>query len=315
MKIAFLGKGGSGKSTITSIFSYLLSKKNKVVVFDADLNIHIEKKFDTSIDKTKYISDPKNIEKIKKYLTGNNQKIDYKKMVKTTPPGKGSNFFEIEENNYIIKNFSKKINKNLYLINIGSYEGEKAGLSCYHTNLGVFENILSHSKLKKDEYIISDMVAGIDSLANTLFIQFDIYFFIIEPNFESLDVYKKFIEELNKTPFKDQNIYLIVNKIEDETDKKFIETNLKKHSKIIYFYKNPLIKKIAQNIASIKDIEKDNNINQLFLNLLNLIKKVSSDPNKKLKQLIELHKNYAQLDYVKRANGDITNQIDPDFKF
>lgn len=313
MKIAFIGKGGSGKSTITSIIGYLLSKKNKVVIFDADLNIHIEKFFNLKIDKEKYISNNQNVIEIKKYLAGNNHKADYRKMVKTTPPGNGSNFFTIDDNNFIIKNYSLKINKNLYLINIGTYEGEKAGLSCYHTNLGVFENILSHNKIKNNDYLLADMVAGIDSLANTLFIQFDVYFFIIEPTIESINVYLNYIEELKKTSYK-INIYPIINKVENIDDVNFVKNYLKNNNLII-FEKNNLIKKYSQKLITINDLFSDKKIKKFFDDIKNILKKIKVDPNQKLKDLINLHKSYCQLDYVLRANGDLSNQIDYEFKF
>lgn len=42
MRLACVGKGGSGKSTITTLFFLHLAKQNQTVVcFDADLNIHV----------------------------------------------------------------------------------------------------------------------------------------------------------------------------------------------------------------------------------------------------------------------------------
>ena len=311
MKIAFLGKGGSGKSTISSLFSlFLLKEKNKVALFDADINVHIEKLFNVKIEKEKYLSFKDNPLKIRKYLRGNNQLIKNEKyFVKTTPPGRGSNFFEINENNFIVKNFSLKITDNFFLFNVGTYESEGKGLSCYHTNLSIFENILSHSLLKEKDYLVSDMVAGIDSLANSLYVQFDVLFFIVEPTPESVAVFNDFYLKINN-----ENLVIpIANKIETKDDLFFLKENLKIPPKFFLdYYKE--IKKIRQNKISLLSL---NNIlfEKSFFEIFSYLKTIKIDSNLKLKQLINLHKKYVQLDYVKRAYGDLSNQVDNDFNF
>jgi len=311
MKIAFLGKGGSGKSTISSLFSlFLLKEKNNIGLFDADINVHIEKLFNVKIEKENYLSFKDNPLKIRKYLRGNNQLIkDEKYFVKTTPPGKGSNFFEINENNFIVKNFSLKITDNFFLFNVGTYESEGKGLSCYHTNLSIFENILSHSLLKETDYLVADMVAGIDSLANSLYLQFHLLFFLVEPTPESVAVFNDFYLKINN-----ENLVIpIANKIETKDDLFFLKENLKTSPKFFLDY-NKEIKKIRQNKISLLSL---NNIffEKSFFEIFSYLKTVKIDQNLKLKQLINLHKKYVQLDYVKRAYGDLSNQVDNNFNF
>ena len=51
MRVSFFGKGGSGKTTISSSFiSYLLKKKENVLAIDADMNVHLGKVFDMPIN-------------------------------------------------------------------------------------------------------------------------------------------------------------------------------------------------------------------------------------------------------------------------
>ena len=52
MRVSFFGKGGSGKTTISSSFiSYLLKKKENVLAIDADMNVHLGKVFDMPINR------------------------------------------------------------------------------------------------------------------------------------------------------------------------------------------------------------------------------------------------------------------------
>lgn len=75
MRIAFVGKGGSGKSTLSASFATYVSKQNTrpVVVFDADLNIHAPELLGfNTIPFEKHLSHPVVAKSIQKWLIGNN---------------------------------------------------------------------------------------------------------------------------------------------------------------------------------------------------------------------------------------------------
>ncbi len=313
MKIAFVGKGGSGKSTISSLFSLHLAKDdtNKVCLFDADINLNLSTLFGYRIEKDKLISYGINPFIIRKYLIGKNLKIESPKVfIKSTPPGTGSNFFAISKNNFIIKKFAKKIRRNLYLINVGTYEEEEIGRSCFHTNLSIFENILSHFKNETNQYLVADMVAGVDSFSNTLHLQFNIIFLIFEPVLESINVTKKFLELSEKANIR-KKVFLIANKIEQKDEINWIKKYSLNPDVIIKY--NKRIKKIRQSES--KTI---NNLYTSFKKELveidSIVKKLKYNPNDDLKKLHQLHLQICQLDYIKRL-GNLENQIDLNFHF
>ena len=89
MKIAFAGKGGSGKTTLSSLFiRHLAARGLPVIAIDADINQHLAEALGADGQPPAmgaYLA------RIKEHLRGGNPRIPTAAaMVKTTPPGRGS---------------------------------------------------------------------------------------------------------------------------------------------------------------------------------------------------------------------------------
>jgi len=112
----------------------------------------------------------------------------------------------------------------LKLLHVGTYEVDGIGVSCYHTHLSVFENILSHTYLREDEFLVTDMVAGNDAFSGTLYTQFDTLCLIVEPTHESVSMVKSYLELMSKAETSTK-ICIIANKVEDENDLEYLKKN------------------------------------------------------------------------------------------
>jgi len=315
MRIAFVGKGGSGKSTFSALFFLHLIKNNhNVMCFDADLNIHVPQLLGMDFPEKKSLSSNENTKRVKEYLIGESKKIaspDH--FQKTTPPSRGVNLFELTPENEIIASFTEPYSTG-YVAIVGTYEEDEIGRSCYHTNLSILENILTFAKLQDEDWIITDMVAGIDAFSNTLHKQYDALFLIVEPTQESIAVYDQYKKLAQHAGINDR-LYVVGNKIEDEDDEQFIAENIDDGHYVGSLKKSSALKKLRQkgdpltpDIFSYLD-------ESLFQKLTEISKRMKKNPNTRLEELHQLHLKYIDQDYVKNAVGDLSSQIDEEFEF
>ena len=318
MRIAFVGKGGSGKTTTTSLFSMYVSKyfEGNIFVVDADLNMHMAEQLGIEVDTrvTPSLSDPKVSDSIRTYLIGNNNTVaSHGHFKKTTPPAKGSSIINLSDaENYIFKNFSTR-KGNIYLSSVGTYSEEKIGKSCYHDSLAIFENILTHTD-DRGSLLIADMVAGIDSFANTLHMQFDILVFCVEPTKKSVDVYLQY-ESLAKKANVSSNVFVVVNKVTGEGDMEFVKKYIPEEKILGAITMSDHIRKVEREEASLSFDEMEDKNKNVIKKILETLKEHVIDPNERLTMIHKLHKAYVEQAYVKDRFGDLTGQIDESFHY
>lgn len=316
MRIAFVGKGGSGKTTVAALFTHYLIRKGKpVLAIDADINMHMSELlgFTEQIPVAKQLSTPEVAKAIKIYLKGNNYRIkELSHFRKTTPPSRESNFMRLSSHNPIIDNYSLKT-ANLTFMAVGTYDPEGIGASCYHNNLAILESLLSHT-LDNNEYVVVDMVAGTDAFANTLHAQFDLLVLVIEPTKKGLEVFKQYHELAKRANIQNQ-ILIIGNKIRNEEDKRFLSENIPNDILFGFFSDSEYLRKYEQKGGKleIESLEKGNL--DILKNLFDRFSRIKPDYNKRLRKLHELHKRYVTQDSIKKQFGDLTNQIDESFTY
>lgn len=315
MKIAFVAKGGSGKSTVTSLFvRFLEEKKKQYLCVDADINMHIKDIVGVDIKKDKYLSNENNVESIKTYLRGNNTRIaKASQIVKTTPPSGNSNFLFIKKDNFLIQNFAASVQDCGFAMSVGTYEEEGIGESCYHSDLSIFEAILSHTITDMDHLLVADMTAGTDSFAGTLHAQFDLVCLVVDPSRESVNMARDYLNLAQKAGVI-EFVSIIGNKIEDETDVEYIEKEL--GQKVLTFI--PLIKDLKFLRRENKNIFALNN--DLFdaIDLESIYIKSQENfqyADSRLKLLFNLHEKHVAADYIINRHGDLRNQIDKNFSY
>ena len=221
MKIAFVGKGGSGKTTLASLFiGYLAGAARPVLAIDADINQHLAVALGASEEEALALPTlGENMALIKDYLRGENPRIaDAAAMIKTTPPGSGSRLVTPLEDNPIARACFSDIG-DVRLAVTGQFDEDDLGVACYHSKVGAAELLLNHMIDDVGEYVVMDMTAGADAFASGLFTRFDVTFLVCEPTLRSVGVYRQYADYA-----RDFGVRLAVvgNKVSDADDVEFL---------------------------------------------------------------------------------------------
>jgi CO dehydrogenase maturation factor len=199
VKIAFVGKGGSGKTTLSALFArYLAASGAAVVAVDADINQHLGVALGlTEQEAAALPALGTRLPEIKDYLRGENPRItSAATMVKTTPPGRGSRLLRPLGDDFLHSRLASTVRTGdgagVTLMATGPFEAEDLGVSCYHAKVGAVELYLNHLVDGPGEYVVVDMTAGADSFASGLFTRFDMTFLVAEPTRRGVSVWRQY---------------------------------------------------------------------------------------------------------------------------
>jgi len=308
VRVAFVGKGGSGKTTLSSLFArYVAAQGGEVIAIDADINQHLGLVLGLDEDR---LPEPLggHLTEIKDYLRGDNPRIrSAAAMVKTTPPGRGSRLVRVDD--AFFRKFSVEV-EGLRLMVTGPFAEEDLGVACYHSKVGAVELYLNHLVDGPGEYVIVDMTAGADSFASGLFTRFDLTFLVAEPTRQGVGVYRQYREYAADY---DVPIVVVGNKVQDDGDVAFLRDQVG-DDLLVWLEHSRAVRGMEQGRPfTLDDLEPGNR--DALAAMLRRLDAQPKDWEKFGRQAIEFHLRNAEA-WANRATGeDLRAQIDPDFVF
>ncbi|MEU4577904.1 ATP-binding protein [Nonomuraea sp. ATR24] len=307
MRVAFVGKGGSGKTTISALFArYVAGRGAPVVAVDADINQHLS--LVLGLD-----SPPEplgaHLTEIKDFLRGDNPRIpSADAMVKTTPPGRGSRLVSVKD--LAEHRYAAPTPEGFRLMATGPFNDDDLGVACYHSKVGAVELLLNHLVDGHGEYVVVDMTAGSDSFASGLFTRFDLTFLVAEPTRQGVGVYRQYRDYAADY---DVPLAVVGNKVHGPSDVDFLREHVG-DDLLTWMEHSSAVRAMEQGRAfSLDDLEPANS--DALAVLLKHVDEQEKDWVRFGRQAAEFHLRNARAWANARTGLDLAGQVDPDFVY
>ncbi|KAB1904939.1 ATP-binding protein [Micromonospora sp. AMSO31t] len=311
MKVAFVGKGGSGKTTLAALFArHLAGQGRPVLAVDADINQHLGAALGADADVPPAVKPlGEHLPAIKDYLRGANPRItSADRMVKTTPPGRGSRLLRVLEDNPVYAACVREVG-GVRLAVTGEFAAEDLGVACYHSKVGAVELLLNHMVDGPGEYVVVDMTAGADSFASGLFTRFDRTVLVCEPTVRSVGVYRQYAGYA-----RDYGVALSVvgNKVEDVGDVEFLRDHVGADL-LTWFSRSGYVRRAERGaVGGLAELEPANQA--ALAEVVGAVDDTPQDWAAFTRWANEFHQRNAVAWANERAGMDLTDQIDPEFR-
>ena len=218
MKIAFAGKGGSGKTTLSSLFTrHLAGQGLPVVAIDADINQHLAETLGAAAEPppmgarlTRDQGIPARQQPPDQLRRGNGQDHPARPRVHGCSGLGGPD---------PVHDLAITTPCGARLLATGPFTEDDLGVACYHSKTGAVELYLNHLADGPGEYVVVDCTAGADSFASGLFTRFDLTVLVAEPTRKALRVHQQWQDYAASY---DLALAVAGNKVQNEEDVAFL---------------------------------------------------------------------------------------------
>lgn len=206
-KIAVTGKGGVGKTTVTSLLAHTYAQQERrVIVIDADPSPNLAWALGFPPELVSQITPIAEMEALIEERTG-------------AKPGGAGGWFKLNPQvDDIPERFSAE-HRGIRLLQLGTVK--KGGGGCICPESVLLKTLVTHLLLdRSSEEVIMDMEAGVEHLGRATAQAVDAFLIVVEPGRRSLQT-AELIQKL-ATDIGIPRLYLVGNSVRDERDRQFV---------------------------------------------------------------------------------------------
>ncbi|RJP23015.1 MAG: carbon monoxide dehydrogenase [Candidatus Abyssobacteria bacterium SURF_5] len=208
MKIAIVGKGGVGKTTLAGTLARMLADDGyKVMAIDADPDANLASAIGCKPEIAREITPIADMKDFIRERTGAQQ--GYGVMFKLNP--------KVDD---IPDTYSREVEGVKFLI-MGSLDG--GGTGCLCPENVVLRRFLEEVLEYRDETVILDMEAGLEHLGRGTARAVDLLVIVVEPGLRSIETARSIIKLASDLGI--QAMRLVMNKVVDEADAQLLRKN------------------------------------------------------------------------------------------
>jgi CO dehydrogenase maturation factor len=210
MKLAITGKGGVGKTTLTSLLAWIYSTEgSKVIAIDANPDANLATALGISSDESQKITPIAELKELIQERTG-------------AKPDSFGTFFKLNPKvDDIPERFSIQ-RDGIKLLVMGTVK--KGGGGCLCPEGAMLKSLLSHLVLGRSEVVIMDMDAGVENLGRGTAKAVDAFIIVVEPgqrSFQTARAVQRLAKDLGV-----KKSYVVGSKTRDDDERQFIINNL-----------------------------------------------------------------------------------------
>ncbi|MGA9532697.1 MAG: AAA family ATPase [Anaerolineales bacterium] len=206
LKIAVTGKGGVGKTTLTSLLALTMAKQGRhVLAIDADPSPCLGAALGIPSEARATLRPIAEMDELILERTG-------------AEPGSSGGYFKLNPRVDDLPERFSLHHRGIRLLELGGVELGGSGCICPEST--ILRALVTHILLRKDEAVLLDLYAGVEHLGRATADAVDAMLVVVEPTSRSLATASQIAKLAGDLGL--SRVYLVANKVRGEDDQRFV---------------------------------------------------------------------------------------------